>query len=128
MSASWENKKILIAEDEETNYLFIEAILEDTKAELLWAKNGLDAVEIFNEQKDIDLILMDIKMPEMDGIMATREIRQKDSSVPIIAQTAYAMSEDKTKCLSAGCDEYITKPINHKVLLATIERYLSKKS
>lgn len=124
---SWENKKILIAEDEETNYLFIEAILEDTKAELLWAKNGVDAVDLFNTQKDIDLILMDIKMPEMDGITATKQIRQTNSTIPIIAQTAYAMSEDKTKCLNAGCDDYLTKPINHKVLLATIEKYLSKK-
>jgi CheY-like chemotaxis protein len=124
---SWENKKILIAEDEETNYLFIEAILEDTKAELLWAKNGVDAVELFNSQKDIDLILMDIKMPEMDGITATKQIRLTNSTIPIIAQTAYAMSEDKTKCLNAGCDDYLTKPINHKVLLATIEKYLSRK-
>ncbi|NJO69752.1 MAG: response regulator [Bacteroidetes bacterium] len=118
---------MLIAEDEETNFLFIEAILEDTKAELLWARNGNDAVEIFNQQKDIDLILMDIKMPEMDGITATRHIREINSTVPIIAQTAYAMSEDKTKCLSAGCDDYLTKPINHKLLLSTLEKYLNKK-
>jgi CheY-like chemotaxis protein len=127
MMNSWENKKILIAEDEETNYLFIEAILEDTKAELLWARNGCDAVEIFNKQNDIDLILMDIKMPEMDGITATRQIRLISSTIPIIAQTAYAMSEDRTKCLNAGCDDYLTKPINHKVLLATIEKYLTRK-
>lgn len=124
---SWENKKILIAEDEETNYLFIEAILEDTKAQLLWAKNGSDAVQVFSQQNDIDLILMDIKMPEMDGITATRQIRLKNTSVPIIAQTAYAMSEDKTKCMNAGCNDYLTKPINHKVLLSTIEKYLFRK-
>jgi CheY-like chemotaxis protein len=123
---NWENKKILIAEDEETNYLFIEAILEDTKAKIFWAKNGSDAVQIFTQQKDIDLILMDIKMPEMDGLTATRHIREKDTAVPIIAQTAYAMSEDKAKCLNAGCDDYLTKPINHKVLLSTIEKYLFK--
>lgn len=124
---SWEHKKILIAEDEETNYLFIEAILEDTKAQLLWAKNGYDAVQVFSQQTDIDLILMDIKMPEMDGLTATRQIREKSATVPIIAQTAYAMSEDKTKCLSAGCDDYLTKPINHKVLLSTIEKYLFRR-
>jgi CheY-like chemotaxis protein len=126
MMKSWENRKILIAEDEETNYLFIEAILEDTKAELLWARNGSDAVDIFNRQNDIDLILMDIKMPEMDGLTATRHIRQKSSSVPIIAQTAYAMSEDKAKCLNAGCDDYLTKPINQKVLISTIDKYFSR--
>jgi two-component system, cell cycle response regulator DivK len=126
MDNSWGNKKILIAEDEETNYLFIEAILEDTKAQLLWAKNGVDALEIFNNQKDIDLILMDIKMPDMDGITATRKIREISKSIPIIAQTAYAMSEDRAKCLSAGCDDYLTKPINHKQLVSIIEKYLLK--
>jgi CheY-like chemotaxis protein len=121
---TWEFKKILIAEDEETNYLFIEAILEDTKATLIWAKNGVEAVEKFNE--DIDLILMDIKMPEMDGLTAAKKIREKSNSVPIIAQTAYAMSEDKNKCLNAGCNDYLTKPINHKLLLTTIDKFLSK--
>jgi CheY-like chemotaxis protein len=122
----WEYKKILIAEDEETNYLFVEAILEDTKAELIWAKNGLDAIEKFSQISDIDLILMDIKMPEMDGLTATKKIRQRDINIPIIAQTAYAMSEDKNKCISAGCTDYLTKPINHRLLLATIDKYFSK--
>ncbi len=120
----WEDKKILVAEDEETNYLFIEAILEDTKVKLFWAKNGIDAIEIFN-QNNIDLVLMDIKMPEMDGITATKKIRETNSTIPIIAQTAYAMSEDKIKCINAGCDDYLTKPINHKVLLSIIEKYLA---
>jgi len=122
---TWEHKRILIAEDEETNYLFIEAILEDTKAELIWARNGVEAVEQF-KNNEIDLVLMDIKMPEMDGLTATEQIRQICSTVPIIAQTAYAMSEDKNKCLNAGCDDYLTKPINHKLLLLTIDKYLSK--
>lgn len=126
MNNSWDNIKILVAEDEETNYLFIEAILEDTNAQLFWAKNGIDAIEMFNDHKDIDLILMDIKMPDMDGITATRKIREKNTFIPIIAQTAYAMSEDKAKCLNAGCDDYLTKPINHKLLLSIIEKYLFK--
>jgi CheY-like chemotaxis protein len=121
----WEYKKILIAEDEETNYLFVEAILEDTKAELIWAKNGKDAIEKFSQVSGVDLILMDIKMPEMDGLTATKHIRQMDRNVPIIAQTAYAMSEDKNKCISAGCTDYLTKPINHRLLLATIDKYFS---
>lgn len=124
---AWHCKKILIAEDEETNYLFIEAILEDTQATLIWAHNGLDALEKFNLHKDIDLILMDIKMPEMDGLTATSKIKEINKNIPIIAQTAYAMSEDKSKCLNAGCDDYLTKPINHKLLLATIDKYLCKK-
>ena len=123
---AWEFKTILIAEDEETNFLFVEAILEDTKANLIWAKNGSEAVEKFNKQKSIDLILMDIKMPEMDGLTATRKIRQQSGSVPIIAQTAYAMSEDKAKCINAGCNDYLTKPINHKILLSTIDKFFAK--
>lgn len=126
MKYTWETKKILIAEDEETNYLFVEAILEDTNAQLIWAKNGVDAVEKFNENMDIDLILMDIKMPEMDGLTATKQIREVNNNIPIIAQTAYAMSEDKNKCLNAGCNDYLTKPINHRLLLATIEKYLTR--
>ncbi|HEY4784625.1 MAG TPA: response regulator [Bacteroidales bacterium] len=121
----WEYKTILIAEDEETNYLFIEAILEDTKAKLLWAKNGQEAVDMFSEH-DIDLVLMDIKMPEMDGLTATMHIRRKSETVPIIAQTAFAMSENKSKCLSAGCNDYLTKPINHKLLLNTINKFFSR--
>lgn len=122
----WDSRKILIAEDEETNYLFVEAILEDTKAQLIWARDGKDVLELIN-QHDIDLILMDIKMPEMDGITATRKIRQTNKDIPIIAQTAYAMSEDKTKCLNAGCNDYLAKPISHNLLLSTIEKYLTNK-
>ncbi|HEX2936430.1 MAG TPA: response regulator [Bacteroidales bacterium] len=122
----WDSRKILIAEDEETNYLFVEAILEDTKAQLIWARDGKDVLELIN-QHDVDLILMDIKMPEMDGITATRKIRQTNKDIPIIAQTAYAMSEDKTKCLNAGCNDYLAKPISHNLLLSTIEKYLTNK-
>jgi len=122
----WDRKKILIAEDEEANFLFIEAILEDTNAILIWALNGMDAIDKVNENSDIDIILMDIKMPEMDGLSATRIIKQINSKIPIIAQTAYAMVEDKSKCINAGCDGYITKPINQKLLLSTIDKFFSK--
>jgi CheY-like chemotaxis protein len=121
----WDSRKILIAEDEETNYLFVEAILEDTNAQLIWAKDGKDVLELISKHDDLDLILMDIKMPEMDGLTATRKIRQTNKDIPIIAQTAYAMSEDKTKCLNAGCNDYLAKPISHNVLLATIEKYFT---
>ena len=122
----WVRKKILIAEDEEVNFLFIEAILEETKATLIWAHNGQDAVNKVNENNDIDIILMDIKMPEMDGLTATRVIKNIKSSIPIIAQTAYSMTDDKKKCMNAGCDDYITKPINQKLLLSTIDKFFHK--
>ena len=121
----WTNRKILIAEDEEANFLFIEAILEDTQATLIWAQNGMEAVDKVNENIDIDIILMDVKMPEMDGLAATRIIKKINKNIPIIAQTAYAMVEDKSKCINAGCDEYITKPINQGLLLSVIDKYFT---
>lgn len=120
----WDSRKILIAEDEETNYLFVEAILEDTKAQLIWAKDGNDVLDLITKH-EVDLILMDIKMPEMDGLTATRTIRLTNKDIPIIAQTAYAMSEDKSKCLSAGCNDYLAKPISHNLLLDTIGKYFT---
>src|SRR5208283_4359511 len=119
---AWSHKKILIAEDEEANFLFIEAILEETQATLIWAHNGKEAIEKYNLNHDIDIILMDIKMPEMDGLSATRKIKQLNHDIPIIAQTAYAMSEDRNTCLNLGCDDYLTKPINHKQLLTIINK------
>lgn len=120
---SWESKKILVAEDEEMNYLFVEAMLELTNVQLVWAKNGIEVLHIIHTDKDIDLILMDIRMPEMDGLTATKAIRKDNIKIPIIAQTAYAMSEDKSKCLKAGCDDYFTKPINNDLLLSAIDKY-----
>jgi CheY-like chemotaxis protein len=120
---SWESKKILVAEDEEMNYLFVEAMLELTNVQLVWAKNGIEVLDIINTDKDIDLILMDIRMPEMDGLTATKAIRKDNIKIPIIAQKAYAMSEDKSKCLKAGCDDYFTKPINNDLLLSAIDKY-----
>jgi two-component system, cell cycle response regulator DivK len=120
---SWESKKILVAEDEEMNYLFVEAMLELTNVQLVWARNGIEVLNIMHTNKDIDLILMDIRMPEMDGLTATKAIRKDNIKIPIIAQTAYAMSEDKNKCLKAGCDDYFTKPINNDLLLSAIDKY-----
>lgn len=125
MNYDWDSKTILIAEDEENNYIFIEAILESTKAKLLWAKTGVDAIKQFEQNDDICLILMDMKMPDMDGIEATKKIREISQSIPIIAQTAYALSEDRSKCINAGCNDYMTKPISHKLLLSTIDKYLA---
>ena len=106
---------ILVAEDEVTNYLYLEALFMKHEFRIIHAKNGREAVEKFRKHPDVDLVLMDIKMPVMNGIDATREIRDIDPAVPIIAQSAYAMAEDKREALDAGCNDYLTKPI-------TIER------
>jgi two-component system, cell cycle response regulator DivK len=120
---NWEGKTILIAEDEEFNFLYLKEILAVTKATLLRALDGEMAVEICRGSS-VDLVLMDIKMPRMNGLDATRHIREFDAALPVIAQTAYAMVEDDEKCLGAGCTEYLTKPININVLLSIIDKYM----
>ncbi|MCB2195126.1 MAG: response regulator [Bacteroidetes bacterium] len=124
-SYNWQGKTILVAEDEVSNYRFIEMALSRTNAELIWATDGIEAFELF-QKKDVDLILMDIKMPNMDGLEATRRIRKIDAEIPIIAQTAFAMENDEKISLEAGCDSYISKPINKNKLLKLISTFFDK--
>ena len=123
LSYNWENKTILIAEDEDTNYSFLEMLLRPTRAKIIRAINGLEAVE---KSKDpgINLVLMDIKLPELDGLEATKIIKKSRKTLPIIAQTAYAMSSDEEGCLKAGCDGYIAKPIKIDAFLKLIDQFL----
>jgi len=121
----WEGKTILIAEDNEPSNIYFEAALRKTKANLLWAKNGVDAVEIVKDTDSIDLILMDINMPKMDGIEATRIIKSLFPEIFIVVQTAFILSGEERMCQEAGCDEFITKPIRLKYLLDTINNYLA---
>jgi PAS domain S-box-containing protein len=120
---NWSSKTILVAEDTDSNYFFIEAFLERTKVNLLWAKDGIEAIKMFNEKK-VNLILMDIMMPEKDGYDTTREIKEIDPTIPIIAQTALALPDDEEKCYAAGCDYVLIKPINSDDLIATIKRFI----
>lgn len=120
----WRDKVILVAEDEEANYIYINEILGFTGATILWAKDGAQAVDLVNNIKKIDLILMDIKMPVMNGYAATMEIRHINPKLPIIAQTAYAFTEDRQKAEAAGCNDYLTKPINSKELYSILEKYI----
>jgi len=120
---NWSSKTILIAEDVESNYLFLEEVIGKTGAKIIWAKNGQSAVTIF-ETSHIDLVLMDIQMPIMNGFDATKLMKKKKPNVPIISQTAYAMAEDRAKSLEAGCNDYISKPIPSQKLLDLIEKYI----
>lgn len=121
----WPGKTILIAEDELINYRLLQVMLSKSKVQLLHALNGAEALLLFKRTPHIDLILMDLKMPEMDGIEVTREIRRINCQIPIIAQTAFALDEEKNKSLEAGCNAYITKPINKKELICLIDSFLS---
>ncbi|SNR52354.1 hybrid sensor histidine kinase/response regulator [Lutibacter flavus] len=118
---------ILIGEDEEINYLFIEILVSkifDDNCDILHAKDGVEAVELCNKRADIDFVLMDINMPNMNGFEATKIIRELRPNLPIIAQTAYSSSEDKEKAFSAGCNDFISKPINNKELKTIIDYQL----
>lgn len=119
----WHDKLILIVEDEHINYRYLQEILKKTQAQIIRAENGLEAIEIARE-KSIDLVLMDIKLPVMDGYEATRKIREFNKEVPIIAQTAYVMSGEEEKTREAGCDDYLTKPLRIKTVLETLAKYL----
>lgn len=116
---------ILIAEDDETSEELISIMLEDTCEKMIKAKNGLEVVQMCRENKDLDLILMDIRMPQLDGYSATQQIREFNKDVIIIAQTAYGLSGDKEKALEAGCNAYLSKPIDKTELYELIERYIN---
>jgi len=122
---NWKDKVILIVEDEEVNALFLEAIFQETGAQTLYARNGLQAVDLCKSINKIDLILMDLRMPVMNGIKATKEIRIFNRSIPIIAQTAMALQEDMEQCLIAGCNDSIIKPIEVEELLALVNNYFA---
>lgn len=115
---------VLIAEDDEISRLYIEQVLPHEKFKLLHAKNGKEAIQIFEDHPEVQLILMDLKLPVMNGLNATREVRKKNSKIPIIAQTAYASEIDKKNALLAGCNDFITKPVKKDILLKKIEKAL----
>ncbi|MDA3897357.1 MAG: PAS domain S-box protein [Desulfobacteraceae bacterium] len=123
---------ILVAEDDEVNFILLREILKrefgEGALDVVRASTGNQAIEICRERANIDLILMDVKMPDVDGITATRQIKSVCPGVPIIAQTALAMSSDRDRMLAAGCDDYITKPIRRGLLVDLIYRYLRIKS
>ena len=121
----WNGKVILIVEDEEVNGLFLEAVFQETGAQTLYAKNGKQAIELCKSINKIDIILMDIKMPVMNGIKATQEIKKLNKNIPIIAQTALFSEEDRENCLLAGCDDAITKPIEVGELLQMVNKYFT---
>ena len=116
------NLKILIVEDDEISYSLLRTLQKISK-EVLHAKTGDEAVMACHKDPDIDLVLMDIRMPQMDGHEATRQIRQFNKDVIIIAQTAYAFSGDREKAIEAGCNDYISKPINKTLLYELIINY-----
>lgn len=120
---NFSGKTILVVEDDEVNYRFLEIVINRTRAKSLRAASGKEAVDLAFQQ-DVDLILMDIQIPVIDGYEATRQIKKQKPDIPVIAQTAHALEEERTKCLDSGADDYISKPINRKDLLAKMSALL----
>jgi len=119
------NLKILITEDDETSEMLISVLIKEFSNEVLFARTGTEAIETYRNNPDIDLILMDIQMPEMNGYETTRQIRKLNKDVLIIAQTAYGILGDREKAVESGCNDYISKPITQKRLSDLIQKYFS---
>jgi PAS domain S-box-containing protein len=117
--------KILIVDDDEISYLLLKRTLQDISHEVLYAVTGVEAVEACHNNHDLDLILMDLKMPEMDGYEATRQIRKFNRDIIIIAQTAHGFSGEREKVIEAGCNDYMSKPISKTSLIMLICKYFN---
>jgi len=115
--------RILIAEDIEDNFDLLYEFLHMTKCDVFWANNGLECINLFKTNR-YDIILMDMRMPIMDGYEAIKKIREIDKHIPIIGQTSYALEIDKNKLMELGCSDYLSKPIDKNLLLSTISKYI----
>ena len=121
-------KKILVVDDDKKSRYLVSFLLEKESFEVIMATNGLEGIEAARKQQ-VDLIIMDVKMPKMDGYETTKRIRRlkKYKSIPIIALTSYAMTEDKERALKAGCTGYIPKPITSETFISEIKKFLEVK-
>lgn len=122
--AKFKGKKVLIAEDDMINKFYLKEVLKELPITILWAENGVDAVELYKQEKDFDAVLMDIRLPGLDGFKATRKILEMNPDAHVIAQTAYAMSSDKEKCLKNGFVDYVAKPISKDTILKKLAKWL----
>jgi two-component system cell cycle response regulator DivK len=120
-----ENHKpmILIVEDDEPSYLYLESVLRNSPVVVVRASNGLEALNMCTSKPEINLVLMDLKMPVMDGLDATRRIKAIREELPIMAVTAYAFSGDEKIVREAGCDEYLTKPVRKEILFRKLKAF-----
>lgn len=115
---------IMLVEDEESNMVYLKSIFRNKPIKLLQAYNGEEALAVFRQNPDIDLVLMDLKMNVMNGFEATKLLKQLKPNLPVIAVTAYALPSDKTKAFNAGCDDYITKPFRKDALVEVMGKYI----
>ncbi|MEA2107214.1 MAG: response regulator [Bacteroidota bacterium] len=122
----WDNIKILVVEDNTDNLEFLRTLLEKNGAIVLSARTGEEAVEIIKQDETIQIVLMDIQLPQMNGLETTQIIKAINPDIPVIAQTAYALYDDCDICLKNGCDDYVPKPLKKDVLFEKINHYIYK--
>ena len=126
MDQDWSNRTILVAEDDEISFKFLNLVLtRKLKVNVIWAINGQLAVDYCRLYEHIDLVLMDLQLPVIDGIEAIKQIKSFRPGIPIIVQTANAFNEEWERCFEAGCDDYINKPVNVQELLYRIENLMN---
>jgi hypothetical protein len=123
-SINWSSRKCLLVDDNKDVLIYLNRILIDTGVTILSARSGFEAIEIIKNTPDIDVVLLDMQMPEMNGIEATREIRKIRKDIPIIAQTAFIFEDDKDIILEAGCDACLIKPIRREHLLTVMSSFV----
>ena len=121
-----QGRKVLVVDDDIRNIFALTSVLEQQQMDVVYAENGKDGIEILRSTPDVDVVLMDVMMPEMDGYEATRSIRRlkKFRSIPIIALTAKAMKGDREKCIEAGASDYIAKPVDNEQLISLLRVWL----
>jgi two-component system, cell cycle response regulator DivK len=120
----WSKKNILIVEDDETNAYLLKAYLKRTRATIIEVRDGQKAVDFCNSNLQIDLVLMDIRLPVLNGYEATQLIKSKRKDLPVIAQTAFTLKADIDSAYEAGCDDFLAKPISQELLFTVLSKYL----
>ncbi len=128
VNADTQFPKVLIVEDDETNYYILYFYFFNSNLELLWASDGIEALNLYKENPDIAIVLMDLKLPHLDGFKATSEIKSINNQVPVIAITSYSGIEQRQMAINAGCDDVIVKPVNKTVLFEKLSKYITIKS
>ena len=123
----WGKYTVLLVEDDEMSYRYMELVLtRRTKINVIWAKKGQEALDFCKKNENIDIVLMDLQLPDMNGCDTTIAIKSFKPYLPVIMQTANSWNEEKIKCFDAGCDGYVTKPINLEILFLQIDNCLKK--
>ncbi|MHA7108694.1 response regulator [Sunxiuqinia elliptica] len=123
---SLSGRTVLVVEDNEVSRIYFKVALEKAQADVIMAGDGREAVRLFQENEQIDLVLMDLNMPGLNGFEATKMIKALRPNVPVIAQSAYVMAGEELDSINAGCDEFLSKPVRLNDLFAMLERYLSQ--